>query len=109
MSRAAICSCVFGCIISAMLFVASQAQQSPDSGAKASDGADSVVTAILAQAIIKIVEGNIAASERENGEINKLIRALSGVSVKDIEKHGICGGTNSEVRKLLGSICSKAN
>jgi hypothetical protein len=52
------------------------------------------------------MEANIKASGRESGEIDKLIRALSGISVKDIRQYGICGGPNSEVRKLFGSLCN---
>lgn len=65
----------------------------------------SVIEAALIAEAIKIMEKNIDASKRESGEIDKLIRALSGVSVKDIKKYGICGGPNSEVRKLFGSLC----
>lgn len=70
------------------------------------DSAESLIEAYLIKTAIENMKNNIAASKRESGEIDKLIRALSGVSVKDIEKYGICGGKNSEVRKLAGSLCN---
>lgn len=69
----------------------------------------SIVEAALIAEAIKIMEQNIKASGRESGEIDKLIRALSGISVKDIRKYGICGGPNSEARKLAGSLCNDIN
>lgn len=66
----------------------------------------SIIEAALIAEAIKIMEQNIKASERESGEIDKLVRALSGVSIGDIQKYGLCGGPNSEVRKLFGSLCN---
>ncbi len=66
-----------------------------------------LVEAAIIKKAIQLMQENIKASGRESGEIDKLVRALSGVSVKDIEKYGICGGKNSEVRKLFGSMCNK--
>lgn len=51
---------------------------------------------------VKIVDGNIKASLRESGEVAKVVRATTGISVRDIEKHGIFGGPNSFFRKPLG-------
>lgn len=65
--------------------------------------------AVLIAQAVKIMQENIKASGRESGEIDKLVRALSGVSVKDIRQYGICGGPNSEVRKAFGSLCNKIN
>jgi hypothetical protein len=81
------------------------AQTDTSNAGAGGDPETAIIKAILTKEAIRIIEGNISASERENGEINKLIRALSGVSVKDIETYGICGGPNAEVRKLFGSIC----
>lgn len=82
-------------------------QPSPAPGPAAGQSGDekAIIMAILTRQVVRIVEGNITAAERENGEIAKLVRALSGVSIKDIEAHGICGGSNSEVRKLFGDLC----
>jgi len=66
----------------------------------------SVIEAALIAEAIKIMKRNVEASKRESGEIDKLVRAMSGISVKDIEKYGLCGGPNSEVRKLFGSLCN---
>jgi hypothetical protein len=51
---------------------------------------------------VKIVDGNVKASVRESGEIAKVLRATTGVSVRDIEKYGIFGGPNSVFRKPFG-------
>jgi len=67
--------------------------------------ADAIIEAVLMKKAAEIIAENIKASERESGDIDKLIRAMSGVSVKDIEQYGICGGPNSEVRKLAGDLC----
>ena len=88
--------------------ITAAAQPTPPSApAGGSDPEMGVIEAILLKEVVRIVEGNISAADRENGEIDKLIRALSGVSVKDIRENGVCGGSNSEVRKLLGSVCQK--
>lgn len=63
---------------------------------------DPVVIQILLESLAVSIEGNIGAAERESGELSKLVRALIGVSVQDIERFGICGGNNSELRKILG-------
>ena len=81
--------------------VMSQAEPAPETEGPG----DGVVEAILINEALQIMLRNIEASERESGEIDKLIRALSGVSIKDINEYGICGGPNSEVRKLFGSLC----
>lgn len=67
---------------------------------------EALIEAALIQAAIRNMQANIEAAGRESGEIDKLIRALAGISIRDIEKYGICGGKNSEVRKLIGSLCN---
>jgi hypothetical protein len=44
---------------------------------------DPVAQAVLIVEAIKIMNGNIQASGRESGEIDKLVRALSGISIKE--------------------------
>jgi hypothetical protein len=51
---------------------------------------------------VKIVDGNIRAASGERGEIDKVIRAVTGISVRDINKYGIFGGPNSVFRKPFG-------
>jgi hypothetical protein len=51
---------------------------------------------------VKIVDGNIKASMRESGEVAKAVRAVSGISWRDIQKYGIAGGPNSLLRKPFG-------
>ncbi|GGZ75661.1 hypothetical protein [Paraglaciecola chathamensis] len=62
-------------------------------------------TLTIAMAPINMVQGNFEGAQRESGEMAKLVRATLGISFKDIEKHGLCGGKNSEMRKLFGSLC----
>lgn len=100
----------YGVLIASLAFVTvctARAQQpSPSPG---SDAGQSAIEAALIAAAVKIMQENVKASGRESGEIDKLIRALSGISVKDINQYGICGGPNSEVRKIAGSLCNKIN
>ena len=51
---------------------------------------------------VNIVDGNIKAASRESGELAKVLRGVSGISVRDIERHGIFGGPNSIFRKPFG-------
>ncbi|MGX1165750.1 hypothetical protein AB7M16_002016 [Bradyrhizobium sp. USDA 372] len=56
----------------------------------------------IVAAPVKIVDGNIKASMRESGEGAKVLRAVAGISWRDIEAHGVFGGSNSIFRKPLG-------
>lgn len=56
----------------------------------------------ILSAPVKIVDGNIKGAERESGEIAKIVRAATGISVRDIERYGVFGGQNSFFRKPLG-------
>jgi hypothetical protein len=49
------------------------------------------IVSILANPV-KIVDGNIKAAARESGEVAKALRAVTGISVRDIQKYGIAGG-----------------
>ena len=51
---------------------------------------------------VHIVDGNIKGAERESGELAKVLRASSGISVRDINDYGIWGGPNSLFRKPFG-------
>ncbi len=51
---------------------------------------------------INIVAGNIDAAKNESGEIDKALRAATGISVDAIKKEGLSGGENSFFRKNLG-------
>ena len=99
-------STLTGAVVSALWLSAMQptTAQNP---ASAPDGTPSeeMIKAILVQEAAKIMLNNLEASKRESGEMAKLLRAIVGISVKDIESYGICGGPNSEVRKLFGSMC----
>ncbi|WP_354125620.1 hypothetical protein [Bradyrhizobium sp. LB8.2] len=64
-------------------------------------GPNGEVMKILA-APVKIVDGNIKAASGESGELDKLIRATTGISVRDINRYGIFGGNNSVFRKPFG-------
>ena len=54
-------------------------------------GPNGEVVKILA-APLKIVDGNIKAASSESGELDKLLRASTGISVRDINRYGIFGG-----------------
>ena len=51
---------------------------------------------------VGIIGRNIKGAERESGEIDKVLKGATGISVKDIKKHGIFGGPNSVFRKPFG-------
>ena len=51
---------------------------------------------------VKIFDGNIKGAARESGELDKLLRATTGASVRDIKQYGIFGGPNSIFRKPFG-------
>ena len=52
--------------------------------------------------IVKGIDANIKGAARESGEIDKVIKGTTGISVKDIKKHGVFGGPNSVFRKPFG-------
>lgn len=72
---------------------------SVESGALAS-----LLEALIIQKGVEIISQNIKASERESGDINKAIRATLGISVADINRYGLLGGPNSEMRKLFNAL-----
>ena len=49
-----------------------------------------------------IVVGNIRAASRESGVGAQVIRGVTGISLGDIQKHGLWGGPNSIFRKPFG-------
>lgn len=57
---------------------------------------------------VDIVVGNVEAAPRESGEVAKILRGITGVSVDAINKNGgvfgggLSGGENSFFRKNLG-------
>lgn len=51
---------------------------------------------------VKIVDGNVKAAARESGEVAKVVRGVTGISIRDIEKYGLAGGPNSVLRKPFG-------
>jgi hypothetical protein len=64
-------------------------------------GPNGEVMKILA-APVKIVDGNFKAASGESGELDKVLRASTGISVRDINRYGIFGGPNSVFRKPFG-------
>jgi len=51
---------------------------------------------------VKIVDGNFKGAERESGEGAKALRALFGISWRDMQRDGFWGGPNSFFRKPFG-------
>ncbi len=50
--------------------------------------------------VLLTYEGNKQASKDEKGDLARLTRQFTGISLTDIMKHGIGGGPNSEAKKL---------
>lgn len=50
------------------------------------------------------IRENYNAAHREANPVTAVIRGHVGVSVRDIQKHGILGGNNSEARKACNAI-----
>jgi hypothetical protein len=50
------------------------------------------------------IEKNFQAARQESSVLNKAIRATTGISIRNIKKHGLAGGPNSEVRKAGRAI-----
>ena len=48
------------------------------------------------------IKANAASAHKESGEGAKALKTVTGVSIKDIKKHGIFGGRNSFFRKPFG-------
>ena len=68
---------------------------------KAGFGPNGEIVRVLG-APMKIVDGNIKAAAGESGELAKVLRGTTGISIRDIEKYGIFGGPNSVFRKPFG-------
>jgi hypothetical protein len=45
--------------------------------------------------LVSMIRSNMEGARRETGTVNQVIRAGTGVSVRDMEEHGIFGGSNS--------------
>ena len=61
------------------------------------------LTVITASLLKKIIAGNFDAAQRESGDFDKVLRAITGVSARDWRDHGIWGGSNSLFRCPSGS------
>lgn len=67
-----------------------------------------VFRATIGNAMLMLSQ-NFEAAKAEKGEIAKAVRAISGISITDISKHGILGGENSELRKVAEGIAGGEN
>ncbi|MBB3746982.1 hypothetical protein FHX10_006535 [Rhizobium sp. BK591] len=76
-------------------------------GSCKSDVGNQVVRVALAP--IGWIGGNFEAAKDEHNLVTQVFKAVSGVSPKDIAKHGILGGENSELRKLANVIAGGEN
>ena len=77
------------------------AETNPDSEIDMS----TIITTVILNEILNNVDENLNAASSENNIFDKFIRGSTGVSIKDIKEYGLCGGSNSEFRKLFGSLC----
>lgn len=59
-------------------------------------------TAIGRAVLIERIDANIMGAARESGFGAKVLKASTGISVKDIKKYDIWGGPNSFFRKPFG-------
>ena len=50
--------------------------------------------------IHRVIVGEFKTLSNERGELAHAINTTTGISIKDIESHGILGGGNSEIRKI---------
>jgi hypothetical protein len=53
---------------------------------------------------ITVVTSNFEAAKNESGDAAKAFRAISGISLTDIQQYGIRGGPNSEFNKALDGL-----
>ena len=51
---------------------------------------------------VKVIDGNVTAAAGESGELAKVLRGVTGISIRDIEQYGVFGGPNSVFRKPFG-------
>lgn len=51
---------------------------------------------------VTIVDGNIRGAAWESGELAKVLRGALGISIRDIERYGLFGGSSSVFRKPFG-------
>ncbi|MER9669939.1 MULTISPECIES: hypothetical protein [unclassified Mesorhizobium] len=58
---------------------------------------------------IGIIGGNFEAAKDERNVVTQVFRAMTGISLKDIASHGILGGDNSELRKLVNGLVGGKN
>jgi hypothetical protein len=49
---------------------------------------------------VKILDGNVKAAADESGEVTKVLRGVTGISIRDINKFGFFGGPNSVFHKV---------
>jgi hypothetical protein len=62
-------------------------------------GARGEIVNILASPV-KILDGNVKAAAEESGEVAKVLRGVTGISIRDINKFGFFGGPNSVFHKV---------
>ncbi len=65
---------------------------------------DQRIGAQLTVTSLDIIAGNFEAAASERGDLSKLVRATTGISVSDIQRYGMLGGRNSEFRRLFSSL-----
>lgn len=59
---------------------------------------------LLAHWLVDRFNDNFKAAENESGDAAKVLRATLGISFEDIKKHGLLGGENSFLRKIVPDI-----
>ena len=88
--------------VAAIALLTAISQANADEPAKSNgDPITSIATSIL----LNSVKGNIEGMKREDGDLDKVIRGVTGISIKDIKEQGILGGPCSFFRNPLGQGC----
>jgi hypothetical protein len=62
------------------------------------------VVDLLAHWLVDRFNDNFEAAKNESGEGAQILRATLGISIEDIKKHGLLGGENSFLRKIIPDI-----
>lgn len=83
---------------------AAQAEEPTGTVQVEANSLQSLLEALILERGIEIIKGNIDAAKNESGDIDKAVRAVLGISIKDINEHGLLGGPNSEMRKLFKAL-----
>lgn len=61
-------------------------------------------TITIVTAPVGIILGNLEAAKNESGDVDKALRATTGISIGAIKNDGVLGGKESEARKACNAV-----